>query len=249
VFKRDASRDECTLLSMPIMGKYYRAGFARQGLKLTEIIRLIIVDDEAIVRQGLAGLLSLESDLDVVGTAPNGAVALELAAKHTPDVVLMDIQMPVMDGIAATKQLLVQQPGVRILVLTTFDEDELVLQAMTSGAHGYLLKDCGGKQLAAAVRSIKQGFTTLARQAVNTIVKHSAESESESVENEPKLLSKLTAREKEVLSCLAQGWTNSQIAQRLCVTEKTVRDHVSSILGELGLRDRTQAALWAKNHL
>jgi DNA-binding NarL/FixJ family response regulator len=206
---------------------------------------LIIVDDEAIVRQGLAGLLSLESDLDVVATAPNGAVALELAAKHTPDIVLMDIQMPVMDGIEATRRLLVQQPGIRILVLTTFDEDELVLQAMTGGAHGYLLKDCGGKQLAAAVRSIKQGFTTLAKQAVNTIVAHSADQAG----NEPELLSKLTAREKEVLSCLAQGWTNSQIAEQLCVTEKTVRDHVSSILGELGLRDRTQAALWAKNHL
>jgi DNA-binding NarL/FixJ family response regulator len=212
---------------------------------LAASIRLIIVDDEAIVRQGLAGLLGLEPDLEVAGTAANGADALVLADKCRPDVVLMDIQMPVLDGIEATKRLLQQQPDVRVLVLTTFDEDELIVQALKSGAHGYLLKDCGGKQLAAAVRSIKQGFTTLAKQAVHSIVAHA----NDAYDNGRTGLSKLTAREKEVLACLAEGCTNAQIAERLSVTEKTVRDHVSSILGELGLRDRTQAALWAKSNL
>lgn len=209
-------------------------------------LKVLIVDDETIVRQGLAGLLSLEPDIEVVGTAANGAAALDMAEKTSPDVVLMDIQMPLMNGVEATARLTQDRPKTKVLMLTTFTDDALIVQAMHNGAQGYLLKDCGGKQIAGAVRSVYQGFTTLSSCAVDTLVAACASEKSSGVSTS---LVKLTAREHEVLSFLAQGLSNSEIAARIDVTEKTVRDHVSNILAALNLRDRTQAALWARSNL
>lgn len=221
---------------------------ARWRVDVTKI-GLLIVDDEALVRQGLAGLLSLEPDFTVLGMAPNGAVALTMASEMQPDVILMDIQMPVMDGIEATRRLLLEHPAIRILVLTTFEDEELVINALKNGAHGYLLKDCGGKQLAAGIRALNQGFTTLGQHAADTVVAQYDKSlQDNAMQLQQGTKVQLTTREKQVLSCLGAGQSNSEIAVLLGITEKTVRDHVSNILSALMLRDRTQAALWAKSN-
>ena len=201
-----------------------------------------MADDEILVRQGLCGLLSLEPDFEIVGQAGNGAEASELARKLTPDVVLMDIQMPVMNGVEATREILANLAGTRVLVLTTFSEDALVVQAMQAGAQGYLLKDSGARQIAAAIRSTAQGYMTINPAVTEKLLRqprHSSEAD----------LSMFTNREREVLQYLSKGSTNSEIAVGMGISEKTVRDHVSNILNRLNLRDRTQAALWAQEHL
>lgn len=207
-----------------------------------EKLQLVVADDEVLVRQGLCGLLSLEPDLEVVGQAANGAEAVEMVRRLKPSVVLMDVQMPVMNGVEATRQIISECPESKVLILTTFSEDALVVQAIQSGAHGYLLKDSGGKQVAAAIRSIALGYMTLGQDVSRKLVENAQSS------RQLDSASKLTPREIEVLNLLAKGATNRDIAQQLSITEKTVRDHVSNILGQLNLRDRTQAALWAKEH-
>lgn len=201
-------------------------------------LRLLVADDEILVRQGLCGLLALESDFDIVGQVGNGAEALEQARLLKPDVILMDIQMPVMNGVEATRAIVADNDDARILVLTTFSDDALVIQAVQAGAKGYLLKDSGAKQIASAIRSTAQGYLTLDSDVSDKLLQQSQPRGSE-------LLQRFTARERQVLELLKQGRTNAEISAKLGITEKTVRDHVGNILFRLNVRDRTQAALWA----
>lgn len=203
-------------------------------------LRLIVADDETLVRQGLCGLLSLEADFEIVAEAANGADALAAIRRFKPDVVLMDIQMPQMNGVEATRAIVAEQLHTRILILTTFSDENLIVEAIQSGAHGYLLKDSGGKQIAAAVRSTAFGYLTLGDRVGDKIVKNVC---TTTVATNPTL----TARETEVLGLLGKGHSTREIAEQLQITEKTVRDHIGNILIRLNLRDRTQAALWGQS--
>ena len=217
------------------------------------MIRVLLVDDQSIVREGLSSLLQTQPDLEIVGEAENGKVAVERSLILKPDVVLMDIRMPIMDGIAAIRVLAQEAPEIKILVLTTFDDDQYVTQAMACGAQGYLLKDTPSAELAQAIRSINQGYTQLGPGLfAKTMASHhntTNNSNSELSTSIPPELAELTAREKEVLQLIAQGYSNREIAAELYITERTVKNHVNSILRSLNLRDRTQAAIFANKHL
>lgn len=217
------------------------------------MIRLLIVDDQIIIRQGLKSLLESKSDLQVVGDAENGQHALELIAELQgtplqPDVVLMDVRMPLMDGVAATQQICQRFRGTHVLVLTTFDDDEYVSQAMRFGAKGYLLKDTPSEELAIAIRAVHQGYTHLGpglfEKALNSTPRLNSVQPSY-----PPELAELSPRELEVLRLIASGCSNREIAQALYILERTVKNHVTSILSRLNLRDRTQAALLARSYL
>lgn len=208
-------------------------------------IRLLLVDDEVFIRQGLSALLELEPDFEIVWQASNGAEAVQCVHDLAPDVVLMDLQMPVMDGVAAIATIVESGSAAKLIALTTFDDSELVIRAMQAGACAYLLKDCGSKQLAAAIRSSLQGFTTFSGAVSESLINEARRQASAETTEAFRLFEQLSPREQEVLKLLSSGRNNKAIAEACCVTEKTVRDHVSNILGTLGLRDRTQAALWA----
>ncbi|MGF1460341.1 MAG: response regulator [Leptolyngbyaceae cyanobacterium] len=212
------------------------------------MIHLLLVDDQAIVRQGLTALLSLEPDLQVVGEATNGREALSFTQKllntlQAVDVVLMDIRMPVMDGVAATRELLRQYPSLKILMLTTFEEDELVQQAVQAGAIGYLLKDTPSEEVARAIRAIHRGYAQFGPGILQKMMLTPAPPAKQAAV--PPGFDELTPREREVLSLIGQGASNREIAQALFLSEGTVKNHVTHILHRLGLRDRTQAALLA----
>jgi DNA-binding NarL/FixJ family response regulator len=211
------------------------------------MIRLLLVDDQTLIRQGLASLLSLEEDFEVVGQAGNGTEAVAVVETLTPDVILMDIRMPVMDGVAATRAIREKNPDIKILVLTTFDEDEYIVQAMQAGASGYLLKDAPTEQLSAAIRSIYSGFTqlgpTIASKLFSKLNVPSATQTKEDAQ------SMFTGRELEILKLLGLGKSNKEIANSLYITEGTVKNHITKILSLLNVRDRTQAALWAQQNL
>jgi DNA-binding NarL/FixJ family response regulator len=209
-------------------------------------IRVLIADDQMMVRQGFTVLLNAEPGIEVVGQAVDGLDALEKAARLAPDVVLMDIRMPRLGGIDATRRL-TEAPGptARVLVLTTFDLDEYVYEALRSGASGFLLKDASADELAQAVRVVAAGDALLAPNITKRLI-----AEFSRVSAGPRAPSRervgaLTERETEVLSLVAQGLSNAEIAMRLVVAEQTVKTHVSRILVKLGLRDRTQAAVYA----
>lgn len=211
------------------------------------MIRLLLVDDQTLIRQGLASLLSLEEDFEIVGHAGHGAEAVSLVESLGPDLILMDIRMPVMDGVAATKTIREKHPSVKILVLTTFDEDEYIVQAMQAGASGYLLKDAPTEQLAAAIRSVHNGFTQLGPTiAPKLFSRLNAQTSSQTKEEAQSMF---TGRELEILLLLGQGKSNKEIAQTLYITEGTVKNHITKILSLLNVRDRTQAALWAEKNL
>ncbi|MGD1854661.1 MAG: response regulator [Leptolyngbyaceae cyanobacterium] len=211
------------------------------------MIRILLVDDQAIIRQGLANLLEAQPDLTMVGDAENGRQAIEKVAAsygtpEQPDVILMDIRMPEVDGVAATRQICEDFPGLKILVLTTFDDADYVQQAMRYGAKGYLLKQTPVADLALAIRSVHQGYTHMGpglfeKNFLTTSPKVSI----------PPALAALSPREQEVLKLISHGCSNREIAQALFISERTVRNHVTSILSQLQLRDRTQAALLANN--
>lgn len=205
------------------------------------MIKILLVDDQSIIREGLASLLQNQTDLQVIGEAENGKVAVEKALSWQPDVILMDIRMPVMDGVAAIKNLIAHNQNFKILVLTTFDDEEYVTQAMNYGAKGYLLKDTPSTELAQAIRAVYQGYTQLGPGLFEKIIL------SHSHQQLPSEYQALTPREQEVLALIAQGYSNKEIAQTLHITERTVKNHVNSILRRLQLRDRTQAAIWFKN--
>ncbi len=200
-------------------------------------IRIAIVDDQTLIREGLASLLALQPDLEVVGTAANGRLALALVAEHEPDVVLMDVRMPGMSGVVATREICARFPHTRVIVLTTFDNDEYVIGALRAGASGYLLKNADPDYLATAIRAAHAGDSILDPAVTQKVIRRATYSEGE----EPALTERLTPREREVLHLMAEGSTNAEIAARLWLAEGTVKNHVSHILGKLGARDRAHA--------
>ena len=210
------------------------------------IVRVLIADDQALVRAGFKMILDAEDDLDVVGEASDGAEAVEKARRLKPDVVLMDIRMPQLDGIEATRRVaaLGTDPPVRVLMLTTFDLNEYVYEALRAGASGFLLKDVPPEQLAAGIRVVAQGEALLAPSITKRLIQEFAASAPASTKP-PKGLDELTARELEVFKLVARGLSNAEIAAELIVSETTVKTHVARVLMKLGLRDRVQAVVLA----
>ncbi|MFD9332371.1 response regulator [Streptomyces sp. NPDC060065] len=210
-------------------------------------IRVLIADDQVMVREGFSVLLGAMPDIEVVGEAVNGREAVERVRELAPDVVLMDIRMPEMNGIEATREIVAANGAAKVLVLTTFDLDEYVYQALRAGASGFLLKDASARQLADGVRVVAAGEALLAPSVTRRLI-----TEFSKLADEPRLSATaqaaygdLTDRETEVLVLIAQGLSNAEIATRLFVAESTIKTHVSRILVKLGLRDRTQAAVFA----
>ncbi|MBN3871958.1 response regulator transcription factor [Nostoc sp. JL33] len=207
------------------------------------MIRILLVDDQHLIRQGLKSMLESNDQMQVIGEAENGQRALEQIATLQPDIVLMDIRMPVMDGVAATKAIAQQYPEIKVLVLTTFDDDEYVFQAMRLGAKGYLLKDTEPDELMLAILSVYKGQTLLGPGLFEKALMPIA-APVPSVEPRPEL-AQLTPRELDVLRLIACGANNREIAESLFLSENTVKNYVTNILSRLNLRDRTQAALFA----
>jgi NarL family two-component system response regulator LiaR len=207
---------------------------------MTSPIRVLLVDDHAILRKGIRALLSTEPDIEVVGEAGVGGEAVARAEALQPDVVLMDLVMPDVDGIVATQQITMRQPGVRVLVLTSFVADDKVFPAIKAGALGYILKDTGPDELVRAIRQVHRGEPTLEPEIARKVLFELAQSSKQPPTPDP-----LTGRELEVLRLIAQGKSNREIADELVLVEMTVRTHVSNILGKLHLANRTQAALYA----
>lgn len=212
-------------------------------------IRVIIVDDQAMVRAGFAALLSAQADIDVVGEAPDGRQGVDVSRRTHPDVVLMDVRMPEMDGLAAARELLDPPPGVvhrpKVLMLTTFDVDDYVHEALRAGASGFLLKDAPPADLIAAVRVVAAGEALLAPSVTRRLIADFAR-QRPAVRKDPSLrLHGLTPRETEVLELIARGLSNQEIAARLVLAEQTVKTHIGRVLAKLGLRDRAQAVIFA----
>ncbi len=211
-------------------------------------IRVLLVDDQALFREGLHTLLSVQADLEVVGEAGNGAEAVTAVANLQPDVVLMDLRMPVLDGVAATRRIMENQPTTRVIVLTTFDNDEDVFDGLRAGAVGYLLKDVPSARLYEAIRAAARGESFLQPSIAAKVVAEFARMGTRpSAPDQSELVEPLSERELEILQHLAAGASNREIANTLYITEGTVKNHVTNILGKLGVRDRTQAALKAKD--
>ena len=209
-------------------------------------VRVLVVDDQALFREALVTLLGARPEVEVVGEAGNGQQALEQAAALRPDVVLMDLHMPVLDGIATTRRLRVEQPGVRVLALTTFDDDEDVFAALRAGALGYLLKDVSSDRLVEAVLSAARGESVLQPSVAAKVVVRFAQLDDAPRSRPQPLVVPLSERELDVLRLLADGRSNREIATALFLAEGTVKNHVTNVLGKLGARDRTQAALRAR---
>ena len=207
---------------------------------MSDPIRLLIVDDHELVRQGFIAMMSVEPNLDVVGEAADGVEAVELARSLQPDVILLDLAMPRKDGIEATREIRVDNPNARILIITSFAEDEKVYQAVKAGALGYLLKDSSPEALIRAIDAVYEGRLSLHPDIALKLIE-----ELNRPLDQPPTEDPLTEREEEVLILVAKGLSNKEIAERLVVTERTVSAHVSNILGKLHLANRTQAALYA----
>jgi DNA-binding NarL/FixJ family response regulator len=208
------------------------------------VIRVLVADDQTLVRAGFRAILEVQDDLEVVGEAEDGDEAVVLARELRPDVVLMDVRMPGVDGIEATRRLLRDGAAPRILMLTTFDLDEYVYEAMKAGASGFLLKDAPRDQLVGAVRTVAAGDALLAPALVRRLIEDFVRRPAPGA-RPPAELDDLTEREREVLTLIARGLANAEIAARLFVSEATVRTHVTHILAKLGLRDRVQAVVLA----
>jgi DNA-binding NarL/FixJ family response regulator len=201
------------------------------------VIRVLIADDHGVIRDGLGRLISALPDMELVGTAGDGAEAVDRVRDLEPDVVLMDLDMPKVDGIEATRRVLADRPGTAVLVLTSFSDRPRILGALEAGACGYLLKDVASDEVAEGIRAAARGESPLDPRAARTILTARAE---------PDPLSSLSAREREVLGLLLDGLPNKLIARRLEISEKTVKSHLTRIFREIGVSDRTQAALWAE---
>ena len=208
-------------------------------------MRIIICDDQDIVRDGLELLLKLETDIEIVGIAGDGAKAVEMVEKKKPDLVMMDLKMPIMNGVDATREIKAKYPEVKVLVLTTYGTDEWVFDAIRAGASGYLLKDAPREEVLNAIRGTVEGKTYIDPAVAGKIL-----GEISSIIKRPptSITEKLTQRETEVLQLLAKGLSNEDISKKLFLSEGTVRNHVSSIIDKLGVSDRTQAAIVAIQH-
>ena len=204
------------------------------------MIRVLIADDHAVVREGLRGFLALQDDVEVVGEAADGEEAVAAAERLTPDVALVDLVMPRLDGIEAIRRIRASAPATRIIVLTSFADEDKMLPAVRAGAVGYLLKDVAPQDLVSAIRTVNDGETLLHPAVVRELVREVAGARRAPASDNP-----LTARERQVLGLIARGRANKAIAFELGVAEKTVKTHVSNILAKLGVTDRTQAALYA----
>jgi len=206
---------------------------------MTEAIRVVLVDDHAVVRSGLAQLLDGAGDIAVVGQAGDGREAVDVVRETRPDVVVMDLQMPGMDGVEATRQILGEELGAQVVVLTSFSDSARIVAALDAGAVGYLLKDADPDELARAIRAAARGEAPLhpraAREVLDQRERHRA-------------VPGLTEREEEVLALVAQGLSNKLVARRLAISERTVKGHLTHIFERIGVTDRTQAALWAREH-
>jgi DNA-binding NarL/FixJ family response regulator len=208
------------------------------------MIRVLLVDDQTIFRQGLAAMLSIEPDLEIVGTATQGQEAIALAKTLQPQVILMDVRMPVCDGVQATREIHEHYPWIRILVLTTFDDDEYIFQSLQVGALGYLLKRTPASEIAASIRLVAQGYSQLGPTIALKVF-----SQLKPVSSSDDTISDLSEREIEVLKLVGAGKNNPEIAQALYLSEGTVKNHITQILSKTSLRDRIQAALWAQKYL
>jgi DNA-binding NarL/FixJ family response regulator len=208
------------------------------------VIRTLVADDQQVVREGFAALLGTQDDMTVVASAADGGEAVRLSAEHDPDVVLMDVRMPVLDGIEATREIAAaNENGPRILILTTFDLDDYVYDALQAGASGFLLKDVPAETLFEAVRVIAGGEALLAPAITRRLIAEFARLRPRQVR--PDALAALTPRETEILGLVAEGLSNAEIAERLVLSDETVKTHVSHVLRKLGLRDRAQAVVVA----
>jgi DNA-binding NarL/FixJ family response regulator len=205
------------------------------------MIRVLLADDHQLVRSGLAALLAGSDDIEVVGTAANGAEAVELARSCSPDVVLMDLVMPVMDGVEATRRMVDEQPSVQVVVLTSFSDQERILAALDAGAIGYLLKDVEPAELVRGVRAAARGESPLHPKAARSLLSSRTESRAPERTNV-----ELTPREAQVLNLLRQGLANKQIARSLGISQATVKAHLTSVFQRIGVTDRVQAAVWAE---
>lgn len=202
-------------------------------------VRVVLVDDHALVRGGLAQLLAATDDLEVVGQAGDGAEAVAVVAATRPDVVVMDLQMPGTDGVAATRRIVAEHPGSQVLVLTSYSDTERIVAALDAGAMGYLLKDADPEDVIGGVRAVSRGESPLHPRAARSLLT-ARRGQAPVVE--------LTPRETEVLSLVREGLANKQIARRLGITERTVKAHLTSAFARIGVQDRTQAAVWAERH-
>jgi len=226
-------------------------------------VRVLIVDDQQLMREGIASLLKIQPGIEIVGTAANGQEAIEQAVSQQPDVILMDVRMPVLDGVTATAQIHRQLPACKILMLTTFNDDAYILEALQVGASGYLLKDLPAGDLAQAIHAVYRGIYQLDPSVVDHLKallsgsqarREDSKAESKTSapfdvpsSSNPFGLSELTERELEVLQLVAKGATNREIAEELVISEGTVKNHISNILARLNVRDRTQAAIYARD--
>ncbi|MFJ9519316.1 response regulator [Kitasatospora sp. NPDC101801] len=206
-------------------------------------VRVLVVDDQDLVREGIASLLDIQPGISVVGTAADGHQAVEAAVAHRPDVALVDVRMPGLDGIGTVEAITARVPGCRLVMLTTFDDQEYVARALRAGAVGYLLKNLPSAELARAVGLVHAGVAQFDTSVISRLATALTAPPSP-----PPVQQMLTARELEVLRLIATGAANREIATRLYVSEGTVKNHISRILGRLNLRDRTQAALYARDH-
>ncbi len=224
---------------------------------MNQRVRVVVVDDQTLLREGFRKLLELEPDMEVVGMAGDGEEALALAerlyaSQTPPDVFLMDIRMPRVDGIAAVQALKARWPQTHIVILTTFDDDELIYAGLRAGALGYLLKDCSAEQLMNAIRAAARGEVLLQPHIADKVFAGLAQPNAPrppSASAAMAYVEELTERERDILKLVARGASNREIGERLFITEGTVKNHMSNILSKLGLRDRTQAALYAREHL
>jgi DNA-binding NarL/FixJ family response regulator len=206
---------------------------------------VLLCDDQALVRVGLRKILDAEPEITVVGEAADGEDAIAEARRHRPDLVLMDIRMPVLDGIEATRRIVRAQPATRVMILTTFGLDEYIYEALRAGASGFMLKDAPPEEIAAAVRIVAAGDALLAPAVTRAVIEEFARREPPPPPRQPVALTELTPREREVLELLARGHSNAEICAQLVVSEATTKTHVARILQKLGLRDRIQAVIYA----
>lgn len=212
------------------------------------MIKILLVDDQQLVRQGIQLLLETEDDLQVIGMANNGIDALEKIEKLKPDVVLMDIRMPEMNGVEATQHISQKYPGIGVVILTTFDDDEYVFEGLKAGARGYLLKDISSEEMATAVRTVAAGGALIQPSITRKVLSEfSRLATTPKAANTTDLPEPLTDREMDVLKSIAEGHSNKEIAEQLFITEGTVKNHVSNLIAKLNVRDRTQAIIRAKD--